>query len=921
MWRNNNPRPSFLLRSLMIDMRVAHTAYSSEQDRFYMQPSSVDATWEALEPLLVPLTLAGWECSEILLSAPHFGDSSGTRDSLRVKWDGTCSVDPGDWRDLTGLHIDLTSIFQVVALRVTVRRSFGQPSKQPAIDLPASPNYVKQLDATDPFADPRDGWWVFTTNIGGLTEQIVPLMLPQAQAALVDALASAWDDQAHAKPVGLLRSFDPLSWQSPLDRAAWVWPFDDLAGELWNWLQPNMRAFLALPLDDKAASLAGLIAKSGARTNLHDAIAALEERRAVLRGRDANLPQNLARLRHRHWALALFLLHEYGLIRVLPFPLEYQQAIPFVDVTGYYESVKAYESSGRLIIATLQLNQAGDHVEGCFFDDQLQRTDLSAGPPKLQSDGTVSMTFIVVGATSSGSLLGIPSQDESTQDFTLWVSLHSVRYQFIRRDRLARSSPLDILAALGTAAPANLSDHLPRLHPLSEQGIKGAAARLAMDIDNAALHLETDWATYLLPTADALIKILDKGGVLRFTGSVASRTPVNTPMLARFRSMIPLLLMQTQLQNTGGLNAWSKLLSMFARHPGRTTKLQSLLNAAPSPPHEYSYQIAGIGLAGEFRAIPLVGPYTAGLGMGSFAIGCRIEHLGKCAPTGIDSTTHGWTEWYSGWMAQGSAGIAMGAELEISVFTIGSPNDLFATTEWTQSNFVPCFFCSVGVADNITVGLGPGLSFAPNTSVEAYVFINAQGALGLGWSDGWSLSAGAGVGFAVGISGSLTVGTLSREWGSPLLTPPPPPPPFTIPAVYYNLSTTESFATGTCELSQAAKDHLKIYVARYRAVLENPETVITVLGDASRTGTEAYNLSLSWRRALAIYAYVRSLLTTTSSGDWTNESNALGSLDSRVVLFAFGEERAKADHKPDGVEDSQWRRAQLLINGQIMVVL
>ena len=185
---------------------------------------------------------------------------------------------------------------------------------------------------------------------------------------LVDALVAEWQ---RAKPadVGILRYLDPATWDSPLDRAAWVWPFDVLWGEIWARADAasgtQLRAWLKEPTDSKDVSLRELAAATSWGGS-GDAVAALRDRGERLGVTDESLELVLAQLPSRHWLLGLFMLHESSLVRLLPFPVAHEPEIKFIDLTGWYETT--YADSGRPVNAAMQLNHAGHRLVGSFQD-------------------------------------------------------------------------------------------------------------------------------------------------------------------------------------------------------------------------------------------------------------------------------------------------------------------------------------------------------------------------------------------------------------------------------------------------------------------------------------------------------------------------------------------------------------------------
>jgi hypothetical protein len=129
-----------------------------------------------------------------------------------------------------------------------------------------------------------------------------------------------------------------------------------------------------------------------------------------------------------------------------------------------------------------------------------------------------------------------------------------------------------------------------------------------------------------------------------------------------------------------------------------------------------------------------------------------------------------------------------------------------------------------------------------------------------------------------------------------------------------------TFDTDQATLNAIGRARLAQHVSRYRALYESPLSTITIEGDASPAGPDAYNETLSWRRALAVYAEIRGLLSASSSGDF-GAFTALSVVESRIEITADGEMAPRLAGVPDGQDPREWRRAKVLVNGSVVALI
>lgn len=899
-------RPTFLVRRLLREAGASDAWFDSRSDRgdigHVLVNGNVEGTWAALDKLIVLLNLAGWECPELLVALPWRGDPSHDIGAVRMDVHGRVRFE-ADWRAATGLSPGAAAM-QFMALRVEVRRSLGVDSLHPPIALDGVPGYVAAPNSDDDFADPRDGWITAEHGETLLADGAAMVLFEATHDLLAGLIVGALGRLDGGEAVGMLRSLDPKFWDTPADRLEPVAPFDALFAELWAWLKTptKLDAFLRPGLDDRQVSLAALVKAAGARVSLGRGLRAMKARAATLRPRHAKLPTLLKGLGKTHWLLALMLLHEFGLIGIVPFPLAFEPLIPRLDLTGTYESDESLLDHKRRFYVTMQLVQAGDQIAAWIYDTDLDRweftghVDETAGALEFYGD----VLHPASNTTSSGRLEDLPARD--TDNLRLKLKRGTQYYWMRRVDRAAVVDPELVESLVGERNTTLVNRELAPLHSELGAAMDAAIAHLVASIDEI-LDAWT-WSTLVLALQGELEKILEDAGVIVFADP---RRLVQTPTLERFRIRVRTLLPQHTVQ---GVDAWTQLLSIHESAGDYARGLRELLDLPDSLPHKYTYWSFGLGGSAEIKAI-------VGGGWSAYAIYFNLKHDDSCTPPGLDRSSHAWTAHYSGVTA--GAGVGGGAEVkgQVDVFTTSDPNDLYSTTEWTKRDFVGAFFLVIGVDVHASVYVEVGGTYG--VGAEAYVFFNGdKWASGTGNGRILNLGVGAGGGFGVGLGGTLGLIWSQVDSGrTPITKIEAAPEPL---AVTVSDSAEGHFAFDSDELSDRAKHYLRRVACRYRALFERPGAFIQIEGDASPAGSEAYNERLSWRRALSVYAYLRSLLSAPASGEF-GPSTAFAIAPSRVYILAYGESRARLAGVIDGVADKDWQRIKIVVSDALMVMM
>jgi hypothetical protein len=998
---NDAPRPTFIIPRVIKlaggRLPAEHYGGLGIWGESIPRSSNADSWWGAFEPLAVVLQLAGYDTPEIAFCRHDEPDAY-----LRILgWIGLVednlsrlAVAEGDWKAITGVErllVKNESLQLVAALRVKERRWPERaldpplPSPHPALvlDGPLPNYYVKDADTPagapeDPFGTPNDGWIVFRLPITAPAK-------PDGIAANIrearDAVAAALDSRLAANVrAGLVGCLDPATWDSPLQPALTTEPFADLAQEIWEYLRRpgELQETLKAPIEDPTATARRMLSdkRSVNPDSLDSAFEgpreALAARHASLYPREVNGPALLKGFDRLHWLIVLFALHEYGLIRLLGFPVRDVTLLPDpavvgdlppVELTGRYETPwSERDPEGRIANTTVQINQAGAWLDGWITDRRFFRHEFTAAldvSTHQPSEG-VALPALKFSGTFDGALGGwIEIYDVSHPDgdhaFPISVGYAlgdaaPVDLTVERRARRARlrpsmipdTFPPEAAAALEPAVEPEeedgtpewltsrgaLEDDLTPLHSQQEQGMNDA---LAVLFGALRARFDGDRTTQLTPTATSMLAKLVTRGVLDVPG-VPEET---TPLLERFRR-------ETRVQLVSQLvsvdtSYWEVLNDWMVAAQVDSQLVQSLLDlepgelddtgAADGSVHKYDFSIhgAGPGVSGTIGEVHVEG--------GGYAIYCPIRHLPVCAPP--NTPQHGWPDYepYLGAMLEGGVGAAAGAGIAASFFSTGSPSTLLTAGEWTEDDFVPSTIAIASFTAAGSAHVGVGVSGTPptphgsklpldGTKHETIVFISGRGrAISLpSDSSGWTAKAGYGVEVSVAFTVGSTLGLLLKRLTGEISMPVAVG---TFDGLVGPLSGLElgEFPTGGWTLTPGQRTLLGRACARYRPMLENPEAILHIEADASTTGPTGANEILTWRRALATYAWIRALLSTGRKlGRGT--TSGLGPGPDHVRLTGFGEMEARTKGRlEDEIEEGAWRRVKVKINEQIVVFL
>jgi outer membrane protein OmpA-like peptidoglycan-associated protein len=112
---------------------------------------------------------------------------------------------------------------------------------------------------------------------------------------------------------------------------------------------------------------------------------------------------------------------------------------------------------------------------------------------------------------------------------------------------------------------------------------------------------------------------------------------------------------------------------------------------------------------------------------------------------------------------------------------------------------------------------------------------------------------------------------------------------------------------GSSTLSAQGKQILRMMVAQFRSGFESPHSSLSILGFASRSGQTDENQVLSERRARVTYDFMYSLL-----------AKAFRIPTNNISVRGYGERMAEFAGQADKIEDPDWRKVEVRLNGVLI---
>jgi outer membrane protein OmpA-like peptidoglycan-associated protein len=548
---------------------------------------------------------------------------------------------------------------------------------------------------------------------------------------------------------------------------------------------------------------------------------------------------------------------------------------PF-DITGSYEVLDP-ASAPR---STLQLNQAGSHVEGWYQrrerDERQNRTRLvswSLSGDLISGEGN-QLRFRYV-RTSSGGARDIGVLTAVEVDGAVAVSLRAPlrNEQFIRVLALPRLSDEAIAAMPPTTRDLVRAAQTAPLDEVDEKTLSEGA-------DAIAGRLEQFFAT-------------SRGNVRRDIAAIELDRSVDglvSGFAAEQRALVVFRL-QERLSlagfASGGVTRpyWDWLLAVVTTNPQWTPRMQRLFGITARtlallpgvPQHRYRYRVSALGLSGDLFVI----------GVGIWGAIFTIQKLGDA----------GWTEGYYAFFGTGSAGISTPGAT-VGQWTDWS--DAQAPFDWRSRNFQGEFLVLGG---QVSAMFGGGASYSWGSIVfygdGTYPPMHGDAggiAATIGIGAGIEVGPQAGVLFSGGRDEALR--SAAAELGA------------VAPAAAYEVVAAQQFAVDDSRLTGEGWAAIRRMCALQRAAFQSSGTTLEIDGYTSTTGSEAHNERLAGRRATATLAAIREVL---------GDVYALG--PENVEVRSHGEAAALAAGSAQGVEDPAWRKVEVRVNGRVVLVL
>lgn len=541
------------------------------------------------------------------------------------------------------------------------------------------------------------------------------------------------------------------------------------------------------------------------------------------------------------------------------------------DVTGRYESADGRYSlhinqAGHLIIGNWRYHGSGGGAAPSVMVNAFEATVVASQPARISlAYSRINDDVVVKGRATAylrGELVVLALEEQPTGGGGVLLGRRVVELSQRSQDPLIAPGVL----GLDDVALAKASEQQAGLTAADEQRISALAKRLANAVGAYVSASE---------------------GIPR----AAAATTVNAIARNEQRSLgsqrgIVLRRLREQLSEVGYgqshalVPVWDWLQIICSTHPDHTRELQAFLQmdrsgfreGAGIVKHKYRYKTLLVGAEGKLVA-----------GIGVYAGGMIIEKLSP------DQWTKGFSVSQVTLSGGAGAGVNFGGESSWSEFETPFP--------WEPRNFVG----SYDLVEGVKMIAGP-IEASPEGS--AIMIFHGDGLFPPLRVDGsgYTKVFGAGLGGSAAITkGHLTRAEEATEIERPLTEPPRP----VDEARAYEDTHTSFFAVNNPILTNEGGSALRVFAARHRAALVNPETKVLIEGFASPTGTEPRNMELSYLRAANVRQRLQELLGA--------------ELRAGVEISALSDEPARQA----GVtgEAQEWRAVHLKINGVVVLRL
>jgi flagellar motor protein MotB len=614
-------------------------------------------------------------------------------------------------------------------------------------------------------------------------------------------------------------------------------------------------------------------------------------------------------------------------------PIITKRGLPIMGGSPANEGTQAIKATGQFQsesgVQTLQLSQGGrllrgriqtrggnpSRIDGLLASESPDAVVFSIiesdDVPLLTNDGVGRFGTLTV--TLSG---GKPVVDLAMNGVGIGAKLRAglEAERFVRVTDEPAWSPILLQSMTGEAREVFEAQQRAPLHAIQIEDLKDEVTPILNAI-----------VSYLQSDPSQLNRLTEALNVNQKVASALSRvSPEQRPAA---RQVMRQLLSRTNIDAEGTkLNAWNWLRVIFSRHAADNRNQLAAMIAFMGP------EIDALSAANAFRYSIRIEKTGAEIdaGLASVGINGLIIEIDKRLASSAPNSPPVSSIILGGGFGQGG----IGPGLRIGGGTGDDDVELFTSIDYSEASLSGPMMLLGGSA---SIGVG----FTSRSKNAAFLMLYGNGllpplAIPLPEDDTGDNEVGAGLGINFGLGAVGGASALTNPQQFSLVTEP-------VRRSFTTQTGTEGsvhFDLGLAVLRPCGRFGLREFVAEFRAIFENPQSTISILGFTDPSGTEQFNAQLSQDRA----ATVRTALIRMMGKD--PQSPALPAPLSGIRAFGVGElpargqaspaeaqmnapERAlvarkKAQFAPplaDGVKDQRWRTVTVLLNNLITVDL
>lgn len=537
-----------------------------------------------------------------------------------------------------------------------------------------------------------------------------------------------------------------------------------------------------------------------------------------------------------------------------------------LDVTGSYESTDADGSY------TIQLNQAGYHIQG-WYQRRVHSNDRSA-IHGYRIEGDMITDHEDDGGLQYAVDVTYESNGRSYSDGTLSFA------QVGRNVRMTRNFNGSIITMNRISTAARPPDTALENLPENVRGPLEASVRTP---------LSTQEQERLVRNCDVLKarirEYTGEGRMMRMAISTNLNADINTIFSQYAPEQASLVLhtirttlgTETHREGDTTRSYWDWMHIVVFDNPGYTETIQRRLNIAVSgdgaTTHRYRYFFTVAGLTGDFV-----------VGLGGFVGELVVEKL----------EPDPWTQSY--WM--GIFGISGGASAGVTTGMTTRWTDFETLVPWTRSNFNgPIVISGAQVSGSLVGGAsygGNAITFYGDRALEPLIAP--------------SLDFGGEIGVHIGAEVGITFGYIGGS-RSEVINQAPRMDPVTGTG-RGGAEQTIHFDVNDPSLTADGLEAIRSMSATNLALLESDQSTLQIDGYTSTTGSDDRNDLLSRLRAQNTLQTIR---------DVTGRRFRIP--NSNITVTGHGRRGAQEAGDPENHENPDWRKVEVRLNGQIVLTL